>query len=125
MAFRSKYESAKPLYIYYKMLPLEANIKLNQGEFLWKLTHNQHPDGIQDIFHTNSRTAMNNNEDNNRFILPSSRANIGRASLAYQGIKLWKKGIPETIKKSAKYSSFSKELKQHLLEGNNLTLSND
>ena len=114
MPFRSKYESAKPLYIYYKILPLEANIKLNQGKFIWKLTHNQHPDCIQDIFHTNSSTAINNNEDNNRFILPSFRTNIGRASLAYQGIKLWNKGIPETIKKSAKYSSFSKELKQHI-----------
>ena len=46
MAFRSKYESAKPLYIYYKILPLEANIKLNQGNFIWKLTHNQHPNKI-------------------------------------------------------------------------------
>ena len=43
MAFRSKYESAKSLYIYYKILPLEANIKLNQGKFIWKLTQNQHP----------------------------------------------------------------------------------
>ena len=34
---------------------------------------------------------MNNNEDNKRFILPSSRTNIGRASLAYQGIKLEKR----------------------------------
>ena len=39
MAFRNKYESAKPLYIYYKILPLEANIKLNQGKFIEKLTH--------------------------------------------------------------------------------------
>ena len=34
MGFRSKYESAKPLYIYYKILPFEANIKLNQGKFV-------------------------------------------------------------------------------------------
>ena len=40
MAFRSKYESAKPLYISYKILPLEANIKLKQGKCIWKLTHN-------------------------------------------------------------------------------------
>ena len=125
MAFRNKYESAKPLYIYCKILLLEPNIKLNQGKFIWKLTHNFQPDCIQDIFHTNSSKAVKNNEDNNRFILPSFRTNIGSTSLAYQGIKLWNKGIPGTIKKSAKYSSFSKELKQHLLEGNNLTLNND
>ena len=124
MAFRSKYESAKSLYIYYKILPLEANIKLNQGKFIWKLTQNQHPDCIQAIYQTNSSTAINNKKGNNRFILPSFRT-IGRASLAYKGIKLWNKGIPETIKKSTKYSSFSKELKQHLLEENNLILSND
>ena len=64
MAFRSKYESAKPLYISYKIIPLEANIKLNQGKCIWKLTHNQHPNCIQDIFHCNSSTAINNNEDN-------------------------------------------------------------
>ena len=110
MAFRSTYESVKPLYICYKILPLEPNIKLNQGKFIWKLTHNQHPDCMQAIYHTNSSTAINN---------------IGRASLAYQGIKLWNKGIPETIKKSATYSSFSKKLKRHYLEGNDLILSND
>ena len=106
MTFRSNYESAKSVYIYYKILPLEATIKLNLGKFIWKLTHNLHPDRIQDIFHTDSSTAISNNQDNNRFILPSFRTNTGRASLAYQGIKLWNKGIPETIKKSAKYSSF-------------------
>ena len=125
MGFRSKYESAKSLYIYYKMLPLETNIKLNQGKFIWKLTQNHHPDFIQDIYHTNASRAINTSYDNNRFILPSFRINIGRALLAYQGIRLWDKGIPETIKTSAKYSSFSKELKQHLLEGNDLILSND
>ena len=38
MAFRNKYESDKPLYIHYKVLPLEAIIKLSQGKFMWKLT---------------------------------------------------------------------------------------
>ena len=74
-AFRSKYESTKPIYICYKILPLEANIKLNQGKFMWKLTQNQHQDCIQAIYHTNSSTAINN-EDSNRFILPSFRTNI-------------------------------------------------
>ena len=35
--------STKPLYNSYKILPLGANIKLNQGKFIWKLTQNQHP----------------------------------------------------------------------------------
>ena len=85
----------------------------------------QHPGCTQDICHTNSSTATNSNDDNNRFIFPSFRTNVGRASLTYQGMKLWNKGIPKTIKISAKYSSFSKELKQHLLKGNDLILSND
>ena len=123
MAFRSKYESVKPLYIYYKISPLEANIK--QRKFIWKLTQNQHPDCTQAIYHTNSSTAINNNESNNSFVLPPFRTNYGRASIAYQGIKLWNKGIPKTIKKSTKYSSFYNELKEHLLEENNLILSND
>ena len=98
MAFSSKYASAKPLYIYYKLLPFEANVKLNQGKFIWKLTQNQHPDCIEAIYHTHSDTAINNNEGNNRFIFPSYRTNIGRASLPYQGIK------SETIKKATKNS---------------------
>ena len=56
MAFRSNgflEVSAKPLYNSYKILPLEANIKLNQGKFIWKLTQNQHPDCIQAIYRTN------------------------------------------------------------------------
>ena len=88
MTFRSKHESAKPVYIYYKISPLEANIKLNQGKFIWKLTQNQHPDYIKAIYHTKSSTAINNNEGSNRFILPSFRTNIGKASHAYQEIKL-------------------------------------
>ena len=56
-----------------------------------KLSQNQHPDCIPGIYHTNSSTVINKNEGNNRFILPSFRTNIGRASLAYQGIKLQNK----------------------------------
>ena len=81
MAFRSMNQLNPYTYIYYKKLPLEANLKLNQGKFIWKLTHNQHPHCTQAIYHTNSITTINNNEDNNRFILPSFRTNIGRASL--------------------------------------------
>ena len=44
------------------MLPLEANVKLNQGKFISKLTQNQHKDCIQAVYHTNSSTAINNNE---------------------------------------------------------------
>ena len=44
MDFRSKYKSAKPLDVYNKTLILEANIKLNQGKFIWELIQNQHPD---------------------------------------------------------------------------------
>ena len=109
--FRIKYESAESEIlpnIYYKilplkaLLPLKASIKLKQGKFIWKSTQNQHSGCIQAIYRTNSTTEVNNNEDSNRFILPSFRTNFGRASIAYQGIKLWNKEIPETIKKSRK-----------------------
>ena len=43
----------------------------------------------QYIYHTYASTSINNNNDKNSFILPSFRTNIARASLAYQGIKLW------------------------------------
>ena len=43
MTFRSKYESTRPLLFNYKILSLEANIKLNQGNFTWKLTHKKAP----------------------------------------------------------------------------------
>ena len=66
------------------------------------MNHNQHADCIPTIYQTNSSTAINNNEGNNRFILLSFRTNIARASLAYQGTKMWSKGITETIKTSAK-----------------------
>ena len=80
MAFRSKYESAKPLlYIYQTILPLEVNIKLNQGTFIRKMIQNPHPDYIQAIYHNNQSAAIKNKEGNNRFILPSSRTNIDKA----------------------------------------------
>ena len=128
MAFRSKYESVKTLMYLLQNITTWSKHKakkLNQGRFIWKLTQKQHPDCIQAIYYINSSTSMNKNEDNNRFILPSSRTNIGRASLAYQGINLWNNGIHGTIKKFVKYRPFSKELQERLLEGNNLILSND
>ena len=78
MAFRSNYELAKPLHIYYKILPLEANIKLIKRKFIRELTQNQHRDCVQAIYYTNSSTTINN-AGNSRFILPSFRTNIGRA----------------------------------------------
>ena len=56
--FRSEYEPPKSLYIYYKILPLKANIKLIQGKSIWKTTQNQHPGCIQAIYRTNSSTAQ-------------------------------------------------------------------
>ena len=56
--FRSTYEPPKSLYIYYKILPLKASIKRNQGKFIWKTTQNQHPGCIQAIYHTNSSTTQ-------------------------------------------------------------------
>ena len=94
MAFKSKYESAKPLYIYYKILPLKVKIKLNQGKFIWKLTQNLHLDYIQAIYHINSSTVINNKENNNRFALPSFRTNTARGSLAYQGKKTMEQRNP-------------------------------
>ena len=38
MGFRSKYESAKPFYIYYKILPLETKHKANPGK-IYMETH--------------------------------------------------------------------------------------
>ena len=106
-------------------IPLEANIiKLSQGKFIWKLTQNQHPQCIQAIYHTNLSTAINNKEGNNIGLFYHLLELLAEP-LTCLGIKLWNKEIPETIKKCTKYSSFSKELKQHLLEGNNLILSND
>ena len=56
--FRSTYEPPKSLYIYYKILPLKASIKRNQGKFIWKTTQNQQPGCIQAIYHTNSSTTQ-------------------------------------------------------------------
>ena len=52
MTFKNRYVSAKPLYNYCELPPLETNTKLNQGEFIWKLVHNQQPECMQAIYHT-------------------------------------------------------------------------
>ena len=56
MGFRSKYESSKPLYIYNKLLPLEANVKLNHKIYM-ETDPKSAPSCIQAICCTNSSTA--------------------------------------------------------------------
>ena len=60
MSFKGKYESAKPLYNYFNILPLNESIKLSQGKFMWTLIQNQHPESIQKKFQRSSSTAINN-----------------------------------------------------------------
>ena len=124
MASRSTYELAKPLAIHLlqNITTLSKHKAAKPGKIYMETEQKSAPRLYASHYYTNSSTTINNNECSSRFILSSVRTNIGRASLASQGIKLWNKGIPETIKKSAKYSLFSKKLRQHFSEGNDLIL---
>ena len=95
---------------------MQPNIKLNLGEFMWKLTNTHHPECIKEIHHIKKSTAVNSHENSQKYILPFHRTNIGKSSLAYQGIHTRNNSIPTNIKRCEIHSTFVKKLKLHPLE---------
>ena len=98
MGFKKKYDSVISIFDSYGLLNLENMIKINQGEFMWKLVNKEQPECIQMMYHPREINALNKNKDKNRYILPYFRTNIGKLSLHYQGIHLWNTEIPREIK---------------------------
>ena len=54
--FKTKHESVKPYYKYLNINPLEHQIKILQGKFMWKLINDEHPKSIKGKFSLNQQS---------------------------------------------------------------------
>ena len=98
MASKGKHYDVAPLYQYFEILPLESNIKLQQGKFVLKLVANKILKSILEIFPLNISEAINN-FGQNKYILPFHRTTLGKNSLSFKGLKLWNNEITLDLKR--------------------------
>ena len=94
------------------MLLLTENIKLLQGEFMWKLLPKKHPNPITEQFPLHFNEAINN-INREKLIILYYRTSVGKKSLLYQGYKFWNLEIPANIRNK---KSFAKNYHKYLLD---------
>ena len=116
--FKTKHDSIKPYYKYLNINPLEHQIKILQGKFLWKLINDEHPKSIKDKY-SSQKSAAINNHNQIKLIVTFYRTTIGTSSLSSQGIKLWNNEIPEQVKNASSSKCFVKKYQQHLFSQTN------
>ena len=115
ISFASKDEPALPLFKKHCILPLEKDFELKQSIFMWKLANDVIPKSLARNFRTNR----------NRVIPIFNRLESSAKHITYAGPKIWQ-SLPDDIKNIAFPKSFSKAVKNLLLQNNtNHTISNN
>ena len=112
ISFVSKDEPALPLFKKHVILPLEKDFELKQALFMWKLENNLVPKSLANNFRTNR----------NRVIPIVNRLDSSAKHITYAGPKIWQ-SLPDDIKSIAFHKSFTKAVKNHLLDIPNKRIS--
>ena len=98
------------------MLPLDQQIILRKGSFMWKLSHNLVP--------TQLASSFTLNDSNSTFIaqrlilgnyqLPIPRLDYAKGHITFSGVQLWNSEIPIDIKATKSLRLFIKRYKTWL-----------
>ena len=107
ISFESKDEPALPLFQKHSILPLEMDLELKQAIFMWKLDKELVPKSLARNFRVNR----------NRIAPIFNRLESSAKHITYAGPKVWQ-NLPDNIKNIAFPKSFSKAVKNHLLQNN-------
>ena len=107
ISFANKDEPSLPLFKKHSILPLEKDFELKQTIFMWKLENGLIPKSLASNFRTSR----------NRVIPILNRLESSAKHITYAGPKIWQK-LPDEIKNIAFPKSFSKAVKNHLLQNN-------
>ena len=105
--WKKKTHESKPLFKASKILPLDANLQLNSGKLLWKVSNSTICPSLIPLF-----TKRDNNS--NTFHVPHRRLDVSQNSLTYKGVKNWN-SIPLEIRSSPTLDTFKHKYKTHLL----------
>ena len=105
ISFVSKDEPALPLFKKHSILPLEKDFEFKQALFMWKLDNNLIPKSLAKNFRT----------QRNRVIPIVNRLESSAKHITYAGPKIWH-NLPNDIKNIAFPKSFSKAVKNYLLD---------
>ena len=98
LAFKSNTEHSIPLFKNNNILPLDEEVKLKQGKFIWKLEYNLLPSNIIKLFIKNSSTISTRHSSKNNYCLPAVRLGYAKRFITYSDILLLNIDIPTSIK---------------------------
>ena len=90
--FCKPYHETALLYTTSNLLPLSSNINFSSGKLIWKYFNNKLPEATTKIF--SNHGVLKNIRDNNKYIIPYRKTEIGKQFITYKGILNWKHNIP-------------------------------
>ena len=114
ISFENKDEPALPLFKKHSILPLEKDFELKQAIFMWKLENNLIPKSLARNFRTNR----------NRIIPILNRLESSAKHITFAGPRMWQT-LPDSIKSLAFPKTFSKAVKNYLLDNKSQTVQNN
>ena len=115
----AKYQAhSKPLFKKYSLLNFDSMYKLEVAKFMFDIYH-ENGEIFNDLFiKTNERHHYETRQSSNdNFSFPLVSTNYKKKSIIYEGVKVWN-SLPSQIKKLPNKPSFTKKLKNYLLESN-------
>lgn len=95
MLFHNRYGNVIPFYKHLNILPLEENIKLLQGKFVWTFLAKKQPDTITEQFSLQFNETINNNNNRKKLIIPYNGTSIAKT---HHCMKDAKPGISKFLK---------------------------
>ena len=117
--FFAEYQAhSKPLFKKYNLLNFDDMYKLEVAKFMFDIYH-ENGEIFNDLFiKTNERHHYETRQSSNdNFSFPLASMNYKHKSIIYEGVKVWN-SLSLRIKKLPNKPSFTKKLKNYLLESN-------
>ena len=86
------------------------------GKFMYKHSKSALPLSFDEYYRNIEHSYNTRTRLNSEFKLPRPRTELGKQSIKYIGVKIWRE-IPQNIKKSASSQGFNDQIKSYILQG--------
>ena len=87
------------------------------GKFMYKHSKSTLPLSFDEYYRHIGHSYSTRTRLNSEFTLPHPRTELGKQSIKFTGVKIWKE-IPQNIKNSACLQGFNDQIKSFILQGN-------
>ena len=101
------YDHTEPFFKKHKILPFKEQVTYRKAIFMWKVANGFAPEILSKLF-----TASGN--DQKKFVLPHPPNHKAKNYLVYSCVTAWN-CIPDALRHATIFSSFTRNLKGHLL----------